>query len=268
MADSGLDMYKGTILTDAQMKTNLTDVYAVGDCAMVKNLQTGQSQWSAMGSTANLAARAMAKSMNGMGDGYGGCLGTGVVRLLPQLNGGRTGLTESQAQAAGYETTSIVCVVDDKAHYYPGASSFVVKLTAETASRKLLGIQVLGAGAVDKMTDIAVIGIAQGMKVDDFDTLDFAYAPPFSTAIHPFVTACYILENKLDDIFTSMSPAEYAAGAAKGYTVLDVQPAPAIANARFIDLAAVNGPIEGLKRTQNFCLYVQKAREDISYKIG
>ncbi len=260
LADSGLDMYKGTILTDAQMKTNLTDVYAVGDCAMVKNLQTGQSQWSAMGSTANLAARAMAKSMNGMGDGYGGCLGTGVVRLLPQLNGGRTGLTESQAQAAGYETTSIVCVVDDKAHYYPGASSFVVKLTAETASRKLLGIQVLGAGAVDKMTDIAVIGIAQGMKVDDFDTLDFAYAPPFSTAIHPFVTACYILENKLDDIFTSMSPAEYAAGAAKGYTVLDVQPAPAIANARFIDLAAVNGPIEGLEKDAKLLLVCAKGK--------
>ena len=47
----------------------------------------------------------------------------------------------------------------------------------------------LGAGAVDKMVDIAVTGLYQGMKLDDFDTMDFAYAPPFSTAIHPFVTA-------------------------------------------------------------------------------
>ncbi|MFS6556434.1 hypothetical protein VPJ68_13340, partial [Parabacteroides distasonis] len=117
-------------------------------------------------------------------------LGTGVVRLLPTLNGGRTGLTEVQARAAGYATTSAICVVDDKAHYYPGASSFVVKLIAETGTRKLLGLQVFGAGAVDKMTDIAVVGISQGTRLDDFDTLDFAYAPPFSTAIHPFVTAC------------------------------------------------------------------------------
>lgn len=258
--DSGLEMFKGTILVDGHMGTNLPDVYAVGDCAMVKNALTRQAQWSAMGSTANLAARAMAKSLNGTGHGYGGCLGTGVVRLLPTLNGGRTGLTEAQAKAAGYTTASVICVVDDKAHYYPGASSFTIKLIAETATRKLLGIQVLGAGAVDKMTDIAVVGIAQGMKLDDFDTLDFAYAPPFSTAIHPFVTACYILENKIDGLFTSMSPAEYAAGAAKGYTVLDVQPAPAIPNARWIDLAAVDGPIEGLEKDAKLLLVCAKGK--------
>lgn len=260
LTDSGLKMYKGTILTDARMQTNLEDVYAVGDCAMVTNAQTGQPQWSAMGSTANLAARAMAKAMNGSGNGYGGCLGTGVVRLLPHLNGGRTGLTEAQAQAAGYETTSVVCVVDDKAHYYPGASAFVVKLIAKTDSGQLLGMQVLGAGAVDKMTDIAVVGIAQKMKLDDFDTLDFAYAPPFSTAIHPFVTACYILENKIAGLFTSMSPAEYQQGAAEGYTVLDVQPAPAIPDARWIDLASVNGPLEGLEKDAKLLLVCARGK--------
>ncbi len=260
LADSGLEMFKGTILVDDQMKTNLPDVYAVGDCAMVKNALTGQAQWSAMGSTANLAARAMAKALNGAGNGYGGCLGTGVVRLLPTLNGGRTGLTEVQARAAGYATTSAICVVDDKAHYYPGASSFVVKLIAETGTRKLLGLQVFGAGAVDKMTDIAVVGISQGMRLDDFDTLDFAYAPPFSTAIHPFVTACYVLENKIDGVSASMTPAEYAAGAARGYTVLDVQPAPGIPNARWIDLSSVNGPIEGLEKDARLLLVCAKGK--------
>lgn len=260
LADSGLEMFKGTIFVDSHMKTNLPDVYAAGDCAMVKNALTGQSQWSAMGSTANLAARAMAKSMNGTGHGYGGCLGTGVVRLLPSLNGGRTGLTEAQAKEAGYEVTSVICVVDDKAHYYPGASSFLIKLTAETSTRKLLGLQVLGAGAVDKLTDIAVVGTSQGMKLDDFDTLDFAYAPPFSTAIHPFVTACYILENKIDGIFDSMTPAEFIAGAAKGYTVLDVQPAPAIPNVRWIDLSSVNGPIEGLEKDAPLLLVCAKGK--------
>lgn len=260
LADSGLEMFKGTILVDSRMKTNLPDVYAVGDCAMVKNALTGQPQWSAMGSTANLAARAMAKSLNGSGHGYGGCLGTGVVRLLPALNGGRTGLTEAQAKEAGYEVTSVICVVDDKAHYYPGASSFLIKLVAETATRKLLGLQVLGAGAVDKMTDIAVMGISQSMQLDDFDTLDFAYAPPFSTAIHPFVTACYILENKIDGVLDSITPAEYLSGAAKGYTVLDVQPAPAIPNARWIDLVSVNGPIEGLEKDAPLLLVCAKGK--------
>lgn len=260
LADSGIEMVKGTIVVDEELKTNLPDVYAVGDCALVKNSMTGQQQWSAMGSTANLAARAMAKKCYNAGKGYGGCLGTGVVRLLPSLNGGRTGLTQAQAAAAGYDAVSVVCILDDKAHYYPGASSFMVKLTADAKSRALLGIQVLGAGAVDKMVDIAVTGISQGMKLDDFDTLDFAYAPPFSTAIHPFVTACYILENKIDGIFDSMSPAEYAAGAAKDYTVLDVQPAPGIPNARWINLSAVTQPIEGLAKDAKLLLVCTKGK--------
>lgn len=257
---SGIEMFKGTILVDKDLKTNLPDVYAVGDCAMVSNSLTGKGQWSAMGSTANLAARAMAKRLYGAGNGYGGCLGTGVVRLLPTLNGGRTGLTEEQAKAEGYETTSVVCVMEDKAHYYPGASSFIVKLTAETASRRLLGIQVLGAGAVDKMVDIAVTGISQQMKLDDFDTLDFAYAPPFSTAIHPFVTACYILENKIDGIFESISPAEYLAGAAGEYTVLDVQQTAGIAGARWVDFSKVTEPIDGIEKDAKLLLVCNRGK--------
>lgn len=258
--ESGIEMFKGTIVVDKDMQTNIPDIYAAGDCAMVKNAITGQPQWSAMGSTANLAARAMAKKIYDKGNGYGGCLGTGVVRLLPTLNGGRTGLTQEQAAAAGYEAVSVVCVLDDKAHYYPDASSFIIKLTADAKSRRILGIQVLGAGAVDKMVDIAVTGIYQNMKLDDFDTMDFAYAPPFSTAIHPFVTACYILENKLDGVFDSMSPAEYASGAAKGYTVLDAQPAPAIPNARWIDLSKVNEPIDGLDKDAKLLLVCAKGK--------
>jgi NADPH-dependent 2,4-dienoyl-CoA reductase/sulfur reductase-like enzyme/dissimilatory sulfite reductase (desulfoviridin) alpha/beta subunit/rhodanese-related sulfurtransferase len=258
--DSGIEMFKGTVIVDENMRTNIPDIYAVGDCAMVKNAITDRPQWSAMGSTANLAARAMAKRMYDQGAGYGGCLGTGVVRLLPTLNGGRTGLTQEQAAAAGIEATSVVCVLDDKAHYYPGASSFIVKLTAETASRRILGIQVLGAGAVDKMVDIAVTGIYNGMKLDEFDTMDFAYAPPFSTAIHPFVTACYILENKLDGVIDSMSPSEYASGAAKEYTVLDALPAPSIPNARWIELPKVVEPVEGLDKDAKLLLVCAKGK--------
>ena len=68
--------------------------------------------------------------------------------------------------------------------------------------------QVLGS-AVDKMVDIAVTGIAAGMTLEAFNSLDYSYAPPFSTAIHPFVQACLVLENKLSGAMTSMTPADY-----------------------------------------------------------
>lgn len=260
LADSGLEMVKGTIVTDEHLCTNVPDVYAAGDCAQTHNMLTGKPQWSAMGSTANIAARVLAKSLCGEKAAYGGCLGTGVVKLLPQLNAGRTGLTEAQARAEGYDPATVVCITDDKAHYYPGASFFATKLVADRATRRLLGIQVIGAGAVDKMVDIAVTGIAANMTIDAFDTLDYAYAPPFSTAIHPFVQACCILENKLAGVLESFTPAEYAAGAAKDYRVIDVLPAPGIPGATWVDLSKVNGPVDGLEKDEKLLLVCARGK--------
>ncbi len=244
---SGVELNRGAVVVDRYQRTNLADVYAVGDCAQVFHRVTGGGHYSAMGSTANITGRLLAMNLTGTDSPYGGCLGTGVVRLASDLNAGRTGLTELQAKAAGYEVITDVCVTDDKAHYYPGSGAFITKLVADKVSHRLLGIQVLGSGAVDKMVDIAVTGISAGLKVEDFDTLDFAYAPPFSTAIHPFVQACYILENKMNGSYKSMTPAEYIATKAAGYKVIDVCPEPKIPGAKWVDLAKVTGPIEGLE---------------------
>ena len=260
LADSGIEMFKGTIVVNDHQQTNLPDVYAVGDCAMVHNRITGKGQWSAMGSTANITGRCLAKNLTGTDAPYGGCMGTGVVKLADDLNGGRTGLTEAQAKDAGFDVITALCVTDDKAHYYADASTFVTKLIADKTSGKLLGIQVLGGGAVDKMVDIAVTGIAMNAKVSDFDTLDFAYAPPFSTAIHPFVQACYILENKMSDAFETFTPVEYAAGAAKGYRVLDAHPAATLPGAEWVDLSKVNAPIAGTNLDDKLLLVCAKGK--------
>lgn len=259
LEETGIEMFKGTILVDSQMKTSLDDVYAAGDCAMVTNRITGKRQWSPMGSSANLEGRTLAQVLAGIQKTYPGVLGTGVVKL-PGLNAGRTGLTEAQAREAGYDVETVLVPTDDKAHYYPDASFFITKLIADRATRKLLGVQVLGPGEVDKMVDIAVMGINMGAVLEDFENADFAYAPPFSTAIHPFVQAVYVLMNKLDGTLVSMTPAEYAAGKAKGYRVVDVLPEPEIKGAFFVNLAKVNGEIEGLHKKEKILIVCARGK--------
>ena len=259
LQDTGLEMCKGTIVVNGSMQTNLPDIYAAGDCAMVTSRMTGKGQWSPMGSTANLSARVLAKDIAGQKASYPGVLGTGVVKL-PELNCGRTGLTEAQAKEAGFDVVTALSVADDKAHYYPGASSFITKLIADRASRRLLGLQVLGAGAVDKMTDIAATAIAMKATLEDLESLDLAYAPPFSTAIHPFVLAVHVLQNKMDGVLESITPAEFQAGKAKGYRILDVSLAPSIRGAQYIELGKVNGPIEGIGKDEKLLLICQKGK--------
>ena len=259
LQDSGLEMFKGTILVDKTMKTNLEDVYAAGDCVMVTNRITGKPQWSPMGSSANLEGRTLAQVLTGTKKEYPGVLGTGVVKL-PNLNIGRTGLTEEQAKNAGYDVVTVVAPTDDKAHYYPDAGFFITKLIADRESHKLLGVQVLGNGAVDKMVDIAVMGINMGAVLEDFENADFAYAPPFSTAIHPFVQAVYILLNKINGNLVSMTPAEYAGGKAKDYKVVDVGLTPSIRGAVYVNLSQVNGEIEGLDKEEKLLLVCAKGK--------
>ncbi len=136
LQDTGIEMYKGTILVDDKLATNVADVYAAGDCAMVKNRLTGQRQWSPMGSSANLEGRTLACSINGREVSYPGVLGTGIVKL-PGLSGGRTGLSEQQAKAAGYETIAAVTIAEDKPAYYPGAAWFATKLIADKNTHQL-----------------------------------------------------------------------------------------------------------------------------------
>lgn len=260
LRETGLElMPNGTIPVDEKLRTGLPDVYAAGDCACVTNRLTGKRAWSPMGSSANMEGRTLAEGLFGETVSYPGVLGTAVVKL-PGLNAGRTGLSEAAAKEEGFDVVSVTAVVDDKAHYYPGADSFIVKLIADRASRKFLGLQVVGAGAVDKVTDVAVMALSMKAEVDQLQNLDLAYAPPFSTAIHPFVTGINILLNKMSGNMESVTPAEFAGGEAEGYRIIDASLTPSIPGVPFVDVTQVNGPVEGLGQNEKLLLVCAKGK--------
>ena len=257
--DTGLEMVKGTILTNEYGETNLPDIYAAGDCAMVHNAITGKPAWSPMGSTANIAGRIIAQNMMGAKISYRGTLGTAVCKL-PGINVGRTGLTEVQAKEEGFDPVSVVTIVDEKAHYYPGAGLLAVKMIADKSTERLLGVQVVGNGAVDKIVDIAVTGIMLKGTLTQLSDLDFAYAPPFSTAIHPFAHTLNVLKNKISGRFETFTPAEYAAGEAEDYRLVDVSIQPTTDGAPYVELTDVNGPIEGFDPEEKLLLVCNKGK--------
>ncbi len=260
LADTGIELAPNrTVLVNDHMQTNDPDIYAVGDCAMVTNRITGAAAWSPMGSTANITGRMAAKNMAGKDMAYHGAMGTAVCQL-PKLNAGRTGMSEAQAKEAGFDAVSVIMVTDDKAHYMPGADSFIIKLIADRESRRLLGVQVLGKGAVDKVVDTCVAAIAMKATVDEIADMDFAYAPPFSTAIHPLAHAVNVLMNKMDGTLETMTPAEYAAGEAEGYKVMDVSPQPSIAGAPYVDLTKIEGEVDGFAKDEPILLVCAKGK--------
>ena len=259
---SGVElMPNGTVKVNEYLETNIPNIYAVGDCATVSNRITNKPAWSPMGSTANISGRIAAMNINGEQNKYNGALGTAVAQL-PGLNIGRTGLTEDEAKKASYEAISVVTVVDDKAHYFPGSSLFIIKMTADKDTKKILGVQALGldGSAVDKIIDIAVTAISLDGDLEEIKDLDLAYAPPFSTAIHPFAHTVNILLNKISGDLVSITPQEYAEGNFDDYKIMDAAIVPELSNVPHVDLNKLNGEVKGFDKEDKILISCNKGK--------
>ena len=110
------------------------------------------------------------------------------------------------------------------------------------------------------MVDIAAAAISLHAALEDVENMDLAYAPPFSTAIHPFSSTVNILLNKLSGEFETFTPVEYQEGKAEGYRLIDASITPQIDGARYIDLSSVNGPVPELNTDDKLLLVCSKGK--------
>ncbi len=197
----------GGILVDPQMRTSDPQIFAAGDCVEVVQLQTGKHLHLPLGSTANRQGRVLADQLGGSSDLFPGVLGTLIVKLFDQSLA-RTGLSASDATAAGYAAESVLISAPDRVHAYPGVKPVVIRLIADRNSRKLLGAQMAGPGEIAGRINVIVSLLSLNGTVDDLARLDLAYAPPFATAMDPLHQAANALRNKLDGLAASYTPLE------------------------------------------------------------
>lgn len=194
----------GAIRTDDHMRTSDEHVYAAGDCVECTDLVTGQPCWVPLGSTANKQGRVAAVNICGGDDRFGPIAGTTVCRIFGCVIAS-TGLSEARARAAGFDAVSVLVPGPDREHFVPGAGLLKLKLVADRATRRLLGVQGVGAGG-DKRIDVAAAAIAAGLTVDQVANLDLGYAPPFGPVIDNLITAANVARNKLDGQMDSVGP--------------------------------------------------------------
>jgi CoA-dependent NAD(P)H sulfur oxidoreductase len=188
----------GAIRVDRHMKTNLPDVWAAGDCVESVNLVSGKPVWVPLGDTANQMGR-VAGTNAATGEDtleFPGLLGTGIFKVF-DLGVGKTGLSEREAEDAGFETVSAAIETSDRASYYPGAQTVFIKLISDGSTGRLIGAESAGSGA-DKLTDICATAIWGKLAYPDLVNLDLAYAPPFGPALSPVVQAATVLSGEFE----------------------------------------------------------------------
>jgi len=102
----------------------------------------------------------------------------------------------------------------------------VLKVIADSKTGRILGAQAVGLGPSDKFIDIVSMALLGRMDCETLGVADLAYAPPFSPALSPVISAAHVLQNKLAKRFDWTTAAEVKQqmdSARKDFVVLDVR---------------------------------------------
>ncbi len=184
------------IAVNRRLQTSDPAVYAAGDCADAHHLVTGRSAWIPLALRANRAGWAVADNVCGVPTELDGIVGTAVFRVL-DLEVARTGLSQTEAEGAGFSPVAVTIQTRSRAHAHKGAVPIQVHLVGDTVSGRLLGAQMVGGEGVAHRINAAAVALQNRMKVADFSQADLAYAPPFGPVWDPLLTAANQLKKKL-----------------------------------------------------------------------
>lgn len=185
---------KGSILVDSHMRTNIPDIYAVGDAVETENFITKSPAFIPLAGPANKQGRIAADNISGIDSKYTGTQGSAVLKLF-DMTVATTGLNEKTARLnkIDYEKTYIYS--SSHASYYPNGNMMSIKALWDKKNLTILGAQIVGFDGVDKRMDVLAAAIRLGGKITDLTQLELCYAPPFSSAKDPVNMLGFTAEN-------------------------------------------------------------------------
>ncbi len=193
--DCGINLNtRGSIITDKNMRTNIPDIYAVGDAVEVKDFITSTPAFIPLAGPANKQGRIAADNIAGYESVYTGTQGSAVLKLF-DMTVATTGLNEKSATASGIDYDKTYIYSAPHASYYPGGTNMSIKALWDKKTLKIIGAQIVGFEGVDKRMDVLATAIRFGAKITDLTTLELCYAPPFSSAKDPVNMLGFVAEN-------------------------------------------------------------------------
>ncbi|MGE3063027.1 MAG: FAD-dependent oxidoreductase [bacterium] len=192
---------KGAIWVDEYMRTNIKDIFAVGDCAERKSFITRKLTNIMLASTATSEARIAGANLYKlqMLRTFTGTIGIFSTRI-GECAIGSAGLTETQAVEEGFEVISATFETKDRhPGSLPDASTVRVKLIASKMSGLILGGQIGGGESVGEMINIVGLMIQNKMSVHDLMILQIGTHPLLTAAptVYPLIKVAELIISKL-----------------------------------------------------------------------
>lgn len=185
---------KGSIIVSGNMRTNIANIYAVGDAVEVKDFITGNPAFIPLAGPANKQGRIAADNICGYESEYTGTQGSSVLKIF-NMTVASTGLNERSAIANGIDYNKTYIYSGSHASYYPGVENMSIKALWDKKSLKIIGAQIVGFEGVDKRMDVIAAAIRFGARITELAKLELCYAPPYGSAKDPVNMIGFVAEN-------------------------------------------------------------------------
>ena len=186
----------GAIWANQSQQTSHPAVWAAGDCAEAYHRVLRRNAWIPLGTTANKQGRIAGANVAGADERFAGIVGTAGFVVF-DLEVARSGLSEKEARAEGFDPVAVTIRQRSRAHAYPDSSPVHVHLVADRESGLLLGGEVVGREGAALRSNILATALAAHMTVADVQNLDLVYAPPFAPVWDPILVAANQLIKKV-----------------------------------------------------------------------
>jgi len=185
---------KGGVCVGEYLKTSISDIFAVGDCAQTKDFITNKNIPIMLASVATSEARIAASNLYQLklireNKGTVGVFSTYIDGLVL----GIAGLTEQKAKAEGFD---YVVGEAQAPNHHPGrlAETEIIKVKlifSKSSEGLLLGGEIMGPESVGEMLNILAMAIQQKASVLDFNTWQIATHPLLTSAptVYPLIVA-------------------------------------------------------------------------------
>jgi rhodanese-related sulfurtransferase len=220
----------GAVSVDEYLRTSDPSIWAAGDMAEVVSKVHGAKVRIPLAGPANrqgriAATNAVAALADASGENiplpqmrYRGAAGTSVVKIFDET-AAMTGLSLAAARKAGLDAAEATILKGSHASYYPGASDLLLTLVYGRGDGRLLGAQAYSVEGAEKRIDAAAVALQAHLTVEDLSELDFAYAPPYSSANDPLNMASFVAVNARNGYGPLESASDVAAALSSGKAV-------------------------------------------------
>jgi NADPH-dependent 2,4-dienoyl-CoA reductase/sulfur reductase-like enzyme len=170
----------GAIMIDEYMRTSREDVFAAGDCCVVKYNPADDTRYIPLATNAVRMGTLIAHNIVKPALRYMGTQGTSGIKIYKKCIAS-TGLTEEVAKSTTSFNVGSVSVMDSyRPEFMPTFEEALLKLVYDKDSRRILGGQIISNLDLTQFMNTLSVVIQNRMTVEELSMTDFFFQPHFN----------------------------------------------------------------------------------------